>query len=181
MPQYRPKPPKSAAQRRRMSAVTASLGTKAKKIKALHDHGYSRSAIAGFLGIGYQHVSNVLGAARPKARPKRQGVAEVKTVYDADPSEFFPSGVFEIDAEGRIALPQALLKAIDGMPEGRVPWRFESGELILMSIDAARRSLDELTRELRKRPGSMVDDLIAERRAEFELEEKEFSGKSADE
>lgn len=52
-----------AASVRESAEVVAILEqdiSKAKKIRALHDMGYSNSAIANLMGIIYQHVRNVL-------------------------------------------------------------------------------------------------------------------------
>jgi len=49
-----------------MDELTKGLITKSAKIRLLEDHGVSRSAIANYLGIRYQHVRNVLIAPRPK-------------------------------------------------------------------------------------------------------------------
>lgn len=52
---------------RKMTEITAGLPTKSAKIRALNDAGYSRSEIANFMGIKYQHVRNVLVAPKPKS------------------------------------------------------------------------------------------------------------------
>ncbi len=44
----------------RMEQISAGLPTKSAKIRALDEAGYSRSEIAKFLGVRYQHVRNVL-------------------------------------------------------------------------------------------------------------------------
>lgn len=48
-------------------AVTKGLPTKSAKIRALNAKGASRSEIANYLGIRYQHVRNVL--VTPLKRP----------------------------------------------------------------------------------------------------------------
>jgi hypothetical protein len=173
MSQYRPKPPKEPEVRTRMDAICAGLPSTSQKIRALHDAGYTRSAIAGFLRKGYQHVRNVLtaGAVSP---PGAHGVSETTPGYELRHPEGEGYGVFEVDAAGRITLTPALLKAVDALPSRRVPWRIENGELILMSIDAAMRSIDRLLGNPRNDPELSSEALIAERRAEFEREEREF-------
>jgi hypothetical protein len=162
-----------------MEAISAPHSSTSKKIRALHDAGYSRSAIAGFLRKGYQHVRNVLATPSPPTSGA-PGVAEgAPAAHSSDDGEAANCGVFEVDGEGRIALTAALLKAVDGLPSRRVPWRFENGELILMSIDAASRQIDRLMSQLKRRPASAVDELIAERRAEFEREERRVSGRGS--
>lgn len=48
-----------------MDTLTKGMRTKSAKIRALSDQGVSRSDIARYLGIRYQHVRNVLVAPRP--------------------------------------------------------------------------------------------------------------------
>jgi len=164
-----------------MAALSADYATTATKIRALSAAGYSRSDIAGFLGKGYQHVRNVLTQPPPRAglhanAAPAAGVSEspARSEYAAEENGSLDCGIFQVDDRGRIELSPGLLKALDALPSRRIPWRFEAGELILMSLDAAARDIDRLTVELRRRPGSMADELIAERRAEFEREEREF-------
>lgn len=56
-----------------MDRLTAELPTKSQKIRLLHDHGVSRSAIAKYLNIRYQHVRNVVIAPRPKGAAPNAG------------------------------------------------------------------------------------------------------------
>lgn len=173
MSQYRPKPPKDREVRARMEAICAGRTSTSQKIRALHDAGYSRSAIAGFLRKGYQHVRNVLIAGAVSA-PGARSVSETSTGYAAGGEDAETYGVFEVDAAGRVTLTRALLKAVDALPSRRVPWRLENGELILMSIDAALRNGDRLLGDARNSPELSSEALIAERRAEFEKEERDF-------
>lgn len=68
-------------ERRKMSEITAGLPTKSAKIRALDDAGYSRSEIANFMGIRYQHVRNVLVAPRPKSE---RGLSEPAAPWVTD-------------------------------------------------------------------------------------------------
>ncbi len=52
--------PAAADDRGPMDEVVAGRSTKSDKIRALDGAGYSRSEIANYLGIRYQHVWNVL-------------------------------------------------------------------------------------------------------------------------
>lgn len=175
--QYRPKPPSDPEVRARMESISAPHGSISAKIRALHEAGFSRSLIAGFLGKGYQQVRNVLVAASPPART-RVGETAPPQAHAANAANMPDSGVFDVDSAGRITLSPELLTALDALPSRRLPWRMEKGELILMSNEAAWRQVDRLMGELKRRPGSMVDELIAERRAEFEREERKFSGRA---
>lgn len=67
-------------ERRKMSEIAAGLPTKSAKIRALDDAGYSRSEIANFLGIRYQHVRNVLVAPKPK---RERGLSEPAAPWTA--------------------------------------------------------------------------------------------------
>lgn len=51
--------------RRAMDEVVVGLQTKSAKIRALDSAGYTRSQIADFLGVSYQHVRQVLVTAKP--------------------------------------------------------------------------------------------------------------------
>ena len=113
MSQYRPKPPRDPDVRARMEAICAGLPSTSQKIRALHERGYSRSAIAGFLRKGYQHVRNVLTAGAAAARA--HGISETAPEYEATQRANESYGVFEVDAAGRITLTPALLKAVDAL------------------------------------------------------------------
>jgi hypothetical protein len=159
-----------------MEAISSPHASISAKIRALHDAGFSRSVIAGFLGKGYQHVRNVLAESQVRAAGVAESASSQPYAEDAEASP--TSGVFEVDSAGRITLPPALLAVVDALPSRRVPWRIEKGELVLMSNEAAWRQIDRLMGELKRRPGSMVDELIAERRADFDREERKFSGRA---
>lgn len=173
MSQYRPKPPKEPEVRARMEAICAGLPSTSQKIRALHDAGYARSAIAGFLRKGYQHVRNVLTAGAASAA-RAHGVSETAPGCELRQRGGEDYGVFEVDAAGRITLTPALLEAVDALPSRRIPWRFENGELVLMSVAAAWRDIDRLLGDARNSPELSSDALIAERRAEFDKEERAF-------
>jgi hypothetical protein len=173
MPQYRPKPPKDPDVRARMEALSSGAASTSQKIRALHAAGYSRSAIAGYLRKGYQHVRNVLAAA-PASAPGMKSVAETASGYQTGEAKTGDYGVFDVDEMGRIALPPALLKAVDGLPSRRIPWRLENGELILMSVDAALRGIRALLGDALDRSELSTEALFAERRREFAQEEREY-------
>lgn len=152
----------------RMDDVVAGLATKADKIRALNRAGYSRSQIAAFLNIRYQHVRNVLvddertgGSAGP------MGMAE-----DAQP--FVPSPVqndarrarwIEVAADGTLTLPAVLLAAV-GIPQGGVLLaRFDDDEIKMMTPDTTTRKIQAMVRQSVPEGVSLVDELIAERRA----------------
>lgn len=167
--------------RKHMLGIAEPLSTTAGKIRALAAAGYRISAIATFLGIRYQHVYNVLKrpfqAASP-ARTRTRGLAESETAAPGDwlagePDEPPTYGSFALDEQGRITLPRNVIRALDGEPRRRIPWRFENGELILMNQAAGVRSAQAMVADLaREHPGSWSDELIAERRAEAAREDE---------
>ena len=152
-----------------MNEVTNGLPTKAAKIRALDKRGFKRADIARFLGIRYQHVRNTLERPEPdtaKAAPDRDAF----TMHpDADA---FTS--LSIDAEGRLAIPEALRRLMKLDDGGNLIARIDAnGELRLTSpmvaIDKVRRMIAENSFG----GGSAVDELIAERRAEALRDEAE--------
>ncbi len=58
--------------------IVEGLKTKADKIRALDVSGMSRTEIAQFLGISYQHVRNTLVQGSPKAREAKRPVTIAK-------------------------------------------------------------------------------------------------------
>ncbi len=137
----------------RMDEIVADLPTKAAKIRALDEAGYSRSEIAGYLGIRYQHVYNVL------ARRMSDHVPEQLTV--------------SVGPGGRIVIPAAYRRAM-GVGEGDdLLVRLEEGEVRMISRAAAIRRAQELVRRYFPGDERLSDLLIAERRAEAAREELE--------
>lgn len=172
MPSERQATAPDPAERQRMERIAGTLQTKAAKIRALDAAGYSRSRIANFLGIRYQHVRNVLvaKAAHPveDMDPISEHAAEAANVLE---EPFY--GRVTVDQHGRIALSPALLSALDVGSNRAIPWRFENGELALMNREAGIRFAQALCADLvRKHPGSWSDELIAERRADAAREDR---------
>ncbi len=171
--------------RQHMRAAVKTLRTKADKIRALSAAGYSKPQVASFLGIRYQHVRNVLvraeqnyPALRQPPRPKgfyEPPPAPMQEWQEAGPDEPPTYGSFVLDEHGRITLPRNVLAALDGEPRRSIPWRFEDGELKLMSRAAGIRFAQSMVAEMKKRhPGSWTDELIAERRAEAVREDERY-------
>ncbi len=166
----------SAVERRRMQRLTKSLPTKAAKIRALAAAGYRKPTIADFLGIRYQHVHSVLARSAPayrqaapagvggSAEPAPRAAGEWIEGDAEGPPTY---GSVAIDDQGRITLPRNVIVALDGEPRRLIPWRFEDGELKLMSRSAGIRFAQDMCAKLAKEhPGSWAEELIAERRAE---------------
>jgi bifunctional DNA-binding transcriptional regulator/antitoxin component of YhaV-PrlF toxin-antitoxin module len=139
--------------RETMEAAVRGLTTKSDKIRALDRHGYSRSAIAGFLGIRYQHVRNVLvQSARKTETPP--GEARVK-----------------IDVGGRIVIPVEFRRAIAAEEGDSVTLRLEGDELRIVSNAASVRRAQALVARYVPKDVSLVDEFLADRRREAAREE----------
>lgn len=152
-----------------MSARDEALGAKstvADKIRALDSAGYPRAEIARMLGKRYQHVRNVLEGDR-QARGMSEGEASRFEVEVARPD--WRGGVFrmQLDGQGRLALPREVIEAW-GLKTGSVIMGQLKGEAIeLIAGQTAARRAQELVRKHIPTDGpSMVDELIAERRAD---------------
>ena len=126
-----------------MDEVVTGLSPKAAKIRALDRAGYSRSDIAGYLGIRYQHVYNLL------KRSKTDQVTE--RVWT------------KIGPGGRVVIPAAHRRAL-GLGEGdEVQLRLEGDEVRVIGRDATIRQAQELVAPYLKDEASSVDAFIAER------------------
>lgn len=147
-----------------MERVVKGLPSVAAKIRALDDAGFKRTEIAQFLDTRYQHVRNVLVQGPPK-RDRIAGAAGSKKVsVDKRPG----GGDFrvQIGAAGRIVIPAEVRNAMNVNDGDTLSARVEDGVLILMSPETAIRKAQELVRRHIPEGISLVDELIAERRAE---------------
>lgn len=75
-----------------------------------------------------------------------------------------------VDPAGRLVIPQDALAGMELGPDGRVTARLQDGELMLMSPRVALRRLRKAARELAPEGMAVVDEFIAEKRREAELE-----------
>lgn len=148
-----------------MSRLAAGLGTKAAKVRALDAGGYSRSEIAAFLGISYQHVRNVLG---PMAKLQAVDAATAPTEDEES------LGSVTVGEHGRIELPEHVRKAIGATSGREIAWRFEDDTFMLMGREAGLRWAQAMVRKYVDPDVSLVDDLIAGRRREVAKEEREY-------
>jgi bifunctional DNA-binding transcriptional regulator/antitoxin component of YhaV-PrlF toxin-antitoxin module len=137
-----------------MRDVVAGLKTKSAKIRALGNAGYARADIARFLGIRYQHVRNVALAAQ------EQPAAFIPEDENA------PRQWVHIAADGRLVIPAAFRRSLGVENGGDVQLSWDGNALRVRSHKAVIKEIQEFVRAHRKGEGSMVDELIAERRAE---------------
>jgi hypothetical protein len=147
--------------------------TVADKIRALAAAGYPRAEIARRLGKRYQHVRNVLeepGKTKTAARSEPEGLAE----GDAGAFVHDRPKTYRLEVKnGTVTLPPEVLAALGAGPNGVVIADLGEDSFTLISANEAIRQLQEWARPY-VRPGvSMVDKLLAERRREVEMEERE--------
>ncbi|WP_374575864.1 AbrB/MazE/SpoVT family DNA-binding domain-containing protein [Phenylobacterium sp.] len=153
--------------------IVGAQATVADKIRALDRAGYPRAEIARLLGKRYQHVRNVLEGDKAAAS---SGVSEGDAApfrADVHPTQWRGGGVFrmEMDAQGRLALPRQVIDAWGLKPGSVVMGRLEGESIELIAGATSARRARELARRLLPPGGpSMVDELIADRRAEVRRE-----------
>lgn len=143
------------AERRPMHQVVAGLRTKSDKIRALAHEGYSRSEIAKYLEIRYQHVRNVL-IQSPPAKAQQQAGDQAKTT---------------IGPGGRVVIPAAYRQALG----------LEEGDDVVMTLEGDTLRLESRRARLRRAQERVASHLegaqfashafVAERRREAKREE----------
>jgi len=156
--------------------------TVADKIRALAAAGAPRADIARFLGKRYQHVRNVLegdaqsgGYVLGKADlsgMRENGTPFVGPVDEREWVERRGETAYWLQPrpDGSLVLPKEVAAAL-GMTEGcRVFAQFKNGELKVVSGETAMERARALVRRIIPRGVSVVDSLIADRRAEAERE-----------
>lgn len=153
-------------------AVVAGLTTKADKIRALFRAGYSRSEIAGFMGIRYQHVRNVL---------VRSGYMETQLsrpmpAEDVASAESPPVLVrTAIGPGGRVVIPAAYRKALEVEEGDFIVMQMDGDELRVVNDEKEFKRVQQMIASYVPEGVSLVDELIAERRQEAAAEEAEIA------
>ena len=145
-------------------ALYAEYKTHSAVIRFLASKGYERKHIAKFLGKRYQHVRNVLVQGPPKRDQHSKAAGGKNSLVN---KHLGRGGLrIQIGNAGRIVIPVEIRKAM-GVDDGdTLSARVEDGVLVLMSPDTAIRKAQELVRRYIPEDVSLVDELIAERRAE---------------
>ncbi|HEY0300715.1 MAG TPA: hypothetical protein VGC36_05255 [Rhizomicrobium sp.] len=149
--------------RSRMDELTAGLPTKSAKIRKLSAAGFTRTQIADYLGIIYQHVRNVL------VEDERRSQSRVTIAAGAAAASDKPNPMaakVEIGTHGEVVLPPHVLQAAGVAAGQRLLVRFEDDEIKLMTPQATARKVQAAIREFVPRGVSLVDELIEERRRE---------------
>lgn len=153
----------------RLKDQLAALETVADRIRLLDRSGYARADIARILGKRYAHVRNVLERDAATAAPPPQ-------VPQDAPG---PDDVLrlEVGADGTLRLPPGMLRGLEVPKGGVLSARLVDGQLTLVApLVALRRvqaRLRPVAEKMRAEGRSLVDELIAERRAEASREEGE--------
>jgi bifunctional DNA-binding transcriptional regulator/antitoxin component of YhaV-PrlF toxin-antitoxin module len=137
-----------------MRKLVAGLKTKSAKIRALAKAGYARADIARFLGVRYQHVRNVVLAAQEQP-------AEFRTEAPKREYEWVKVG-----PDGRLVIPINFRRHLGIENGGDVQLRWDGKTLRVLNTDAVVREAQELAAPYLKGTRSLVDELIADRRAE---------------
>ena len=99
-----------------MKRLCAGMTTKSDKIRTLGNADYTRSDIARFLDIRYQHVRNVLVKAQEKEDKRRSNEME-----DGPPGQIWT----QVGADGRVVIPAAYRQLLG----------IEKGGHVLMLLD----------------------------------------------
>ena len=150
--------------RRHMDELTAELRTKSDKIRRLRRAGYERADIARYLGIRYQFVYNVDTAPTPEAAKRATTVASRESPESLEPA---PDWVWTtIRRGGVIQVPAGFLKAMGAAEGDQVQMALDGDVVRVLSRAAAIREAQELVRRYVPEGVSLVDELLAERRAE---------------
>jgi bifunctional DNA-binding transcriptional regulator/antitoxin component of YhaV-PrlF toxin-antitoxin module len=161
-----------------MDELTAGLPSKSAKMRRLSAEGYSRGDIARYIGVRYQFVYNVLSAA-DRTEPNSDGPlgkaaggatpvsAPVSGEGSPEPSMASSNWLWTtVRKGGKIEFPIAFLQAM-GVGEGDHVQLVSEGNVVrVLSRGAALRELQEEVRRYVPEGVSLVDELLAERRAE---------------
>jgi len=169
--------------RERMAEIVRPYATVSDRIRALDAAGAPRAEIAKFLGKRYQHVRNVLEGDRQRGgytlgHADLSGVREQGAAFEgpADDREFIEprgNGAYRlvVRPDGSILLPKEILAAFGAEGGGVVMAKLEGDTFDLISAATAVKRVQEMMRP-HLRPGvSVVDEFLAERRAEAAREE----------
>jgi hypothetical protein len=158
-----------------MEDAVAGLMTKSDKIRALDRAGYTRSQIAGFLKIRYQHVRNVLVDEQRKSgalAPQPSGMADPGRPFVRNDEVDVRRAVrIQVAKNGAMTLPPALLAVVGLWKGGVLLARFDDDEIKLMTPEATTRKIQSEMRKFVPEGVSLVDELIQERRREVEREQ----------
>lgn len=143
-----------------LASKVEAIGTVSDKIRLLDRHKYPRAEIAKILEKRYQHVRNVLerdakktGVTMPMTKAK-----EEKAIY------------CKVDADGTLTLPATVIAAANLKPGTSVFVEAKDEALSIASAHLLLKGLQDMVKRTDRGQGSVVDELIADRRREANKE-----------
>jgi hypothetical protein len=158
--------------------IVASHATVSDKIRALDSAGYPRAEIARLLAKRYQHVRNVLEADKIRS-PKQHfdvraqepsGVEEGKAEEFVLPHRGPDHGSFFrllVGPDGGVYLPAEVCRALAVGPGDVLVGKLDGKDFSLTDGETSmRRAQQYVRRMIAAGGGSVVDELIADRRRE---------------
>ncbi len=157
-----------------MDELTSEVRTKSDKIRRLAAAGCARADIARYLGIRYQFVYNVLSGPQPKSERFERGSAPTAAAEadSPEPAEAASRWLWTtVGKGGVIRLPAAFLGSLGAGVGDQVQLALDGDIVRVLSRAAAIREAQELVRRHVPEGVSLVDELLAERRAEAAREE----------
>ncbi|ATC32876.1 hypothetical protein CA606_11345 [Caulobacter vibrioides] len=156
-----------------LEKTLAGCKTVAAKIRALDSAGYPRAEIARLLGKRYQHVRNVLEEPKTapySAAPAPDGMAE----GDAGVFVHDRSNTYRLEVRnGTVTLPPEVLAALNVGSNGVVIADLGEDTFTLINGMTALKRVQERMKQFWPSDRSIVDDFIADKRREAELENRQ--------
>ncbi len=135
------------------------------RIRDLDKAGHSRAEIARMLGKRYQHVRNVLEADKLKTIP----TAQPSAVPITSSTKRFR---FVVGADGTLILPPAAQAALGVEPGSVVIGLMQDESMVLTEGRRSALRAQAMAMAMDTGVGSVVDELIADRRAAAAREER---------
>jgi len=164
-----------------MSEIVKPWTTVSDRIRALDAAGYTRAAIAEFLGKRYQHVRNVL--VEDERRRSATAGASAPSGVSEGPAQSWNGGGrvnptahtetllrLQIAADGAIRLPADVEDRMGFKRGGVAIARLHNDRIELLSVGEALRRVREMVRDLAPSEEGMAESLIADRRREAAAE-----------
>lgn len=152
--------------------VVRGEGTVSDRIRALNAAGYPRADIARILGKRYQHVRNVLEADADRIRPAPQPSATASPPSEPRTDATYGVLRMRLGADGSVVIPADLLARFGFKPGSLVIGEVEGETIVIPSRTENIRRVQESVRRHVPEGVSLVDELIADRRAENAKDER---------
>jgi AbrB family looped-hinge helix DNA binding protein len=155
--------PITSEMRAEMERQVVGLETKSAKIRALGKSGFTRSEIARFLDIRYQHVRNVLVQEEAKSVPGGN-----ETLQDTDDGSTWT----RLGPGGRIVIPASMRDALGLSVGDDLQVVLDGKEIRVVPRSVVVERVQELVARYVPEGVSLVDELIKERRREAAREDE---------